>query len=203
MWGARVFDSFGMTEAGMMGCESDARDGFHVFSDLYFIEVVDEHSGLPVAAGEPGLLVVTPLWTNNATTFVRWNSGDIVTYAERGDTDGPLAVFPVIRHAHRTVGFFKFRGININHQEFEDFMFSDVDVMDFKAELVTASGADLLRVHVEIASGADERAIQERVIRATKNTFEISPEVRVLPRGTLAREFESSVKAPRFTDSRE
>jgi len=202
MWGARVFDSFGMTEAGMMGCESDAHDGFHIFTDLYFIEVLDQDSGLPVAEGEPGLLVVTPLWTNHATTFVRWNSGDIVTYQASGKTDGPLSVFPVIRHAHRTVGFFKIRGVNINHQEFEDFMFRIADVMDFKAELVTDADTDILQVHVETATGADDAAVREQIVSETRNTFEVRPDVIVLPRGTLAREFESSVKAPRFADRR-
>ncbi len=203
MWGAQVFDTFGMTEAGMMGCESEAHDGFHVFTDLYFIEVIDQQSGLPVAEGEPGLLVVTPLWTNHATTFLRWNSGDIVTYRASGATEGPLSVFPVIRHAHRTVGFFKVRGVNINHQEFEDFMFGNAAVMDFKAELVTESGSDLFRVHVEIATGADEQALRDQLARATRDTFEVSPDVRVLARGTLAREFEASIKAPRFVDRRE
>lgn len=202
MWGARVFDSFGMTEAGMMGCESTAHDGFHIFTDLYFIEVLDQESGLPVAEGEPGLLVVTPLWTNHATTFVRWNSGDIVTYASHGASDGPLSVFPVIRHAHRTVGFFKIRGVNINHQEFEDFMFGNDQVMDFKAELVTESDNELLRVHVEIATDADQEVLRTQIARDTKNTFEVSPDVVVLPRGTLAREFEGSVKTPRFADRR-
>jgi hypothetical protein len=33
-------------------------------------------------------------------------------------------------------------------------------------------------------------------------TFEVRPDVEVLPTGTLAKEFESSVKAPRFLDRR-
>ncbi|CAN0493329.1 unnamed protein product, partial [Discosporangium mesarthrocarpum] len=34
-------------------------------------------------------------------------------------------------------------------------------------------------------------------------TFEVTPGVSVLELGTLAKEFESSVKAPRFADKRE
>src|SRR5262249_29334264 len=33
-WGADVVDTFGMTEAGMMGAEGPARDGFHIWTDL-------------------------------------------------------------------------------------------------------------------------------------------------------------------------
>ena len=55
-WGAKVRDSFGMTEAGLMGVESSAGDGFHIWTDLFHVEVVDEATGLAVAQGEPGLL---------------------------------------------------------------------------------------------------------------------------------------------------
>ena len=34
-------------------------------------------------------------------------------------------------------------------------------------------------------------------------TFEVTPEIVILERGTLAKEFESSIKAPRFVDKRE
>ena len=38
-------------------------------------------------------------------------------------------------HARRTVGFFKVRGVNINHAELEDALFRDPDVVDFRAEV--------------------------------------------------------------------
>jgi len=37
----------------------------------------------------------------------------------------------------------------------------------------------------------------------TRQTFEVRPVVSVLALGTLAKEFESSVKAPRFVDKRQ
>jgi hypothetical protein len=36
-----------------------------------------------------------------------------------------------------------------------------------------------------------------------KRTFEFSPQVELLQRGTLATEFERSLKAPRFVDRRQ
>src|SRR5262245_21239587 len=76
MWGARVYDTFGMTEAGMMGAEGDASNGFHIWTDMFFIEVLHPETQKPVAPGHEGTLVVTPLWTNSATPFLRWHSGD-------------------------------------------------------------------------------------------------------------------------------
>jgi phenylacetate-CoA ligase len=204
MWGAEVFDNFGMTECSMMAGESARHDGLHIWTDLAFIEVLDEQTLKPVPPGTPGLLVMTSLWTNNATPFLRWNSGDIVVYVEEGESDGPFSVFPMIRHTHRTAGFFKVRGVNINHSELEDFMFANAQINDFKAEAVTgANDLDALRLSIEIAKGANADAAVAAVSGATKATFETTPEVVVLEPGTLAKEFESSIKAPRFADKRE
>jgi phenylacetate-CoA ligase len=201
-WGARLVDTFGMTEAGMMGCEDVPGAGFRVWTDFYFIEVLDPKSFEPVKEGEVGTLVVTSLRTNNVTPFLRWSSGDLVSYRSAGAGDGPFAVFPVIKHAHRTTGFFKVRGINLNHAELEDFLFRVVTVADFKAELLTVRDLDCLRVSIEVRPGADPAAVAATLADDMRNAFEVTPEVVVLDAGTLAKEFESGVKAPRFVDKR-
>ncbi|MGY8999602.1 MAG: phenylacetate--CoA ligase family protein, partial [Rhodospirillales bacterium] len=204
MWGAEVWDGFGMTECGMMGGESQARDGFHIWTDLFHIEVIDLNTGEPVDEGKEGALVVTPLFTNNATPFIRWSSGDIVTYKEYGDDrDGPYSVFPVVKHAHRTIGFFKVRGVNINHPELEDFLFNYEDLVDFKAEIITKKSLDVLCLSIEVLNTGNPDELARHIIEDTKNKFEVSPDVVILKRGTLAQEFESSIKAPRFMDLRD
>lgn len=202
-WGATVYDCFGMTEISMMGAEGPARDGFHVWTDLAFIEVLDPETWQPVPEGAPGRLVATSLFSNGGAPFLRWDSGDIVIYRDEGDSDTPFSVFPVVRHAHRTAGFFKVRGININHQEFEDFMFEIPEVNDFKLEIVTgADGLDVFMLSVEFRRVGDPTAAMADLAVRTKRTFEVTPEIDVLETGTLAREFAASVKAPRFVDRR-
>ncbi len=126
-----------------------------------------------------------------------------MAWHDHGATDGPFSVFPVIRHAHRTAGFFKVRGISINHQEFEDFMFDIVEVSDFKAEAVTAGDLDQLRLTIEITPGTDGATVARQVAVRTKATIELTPEVVVVEPGALAKEFESAIKAPRFVDRRD
>ena len=119
------------------------------------------------------------------------------------DAGNPFSVFPLVKHAHRTVGFFKVRGININHAEFEDFVFSDAVINDFKAELLAgADGLDVFKVAIETRRGADGAAVAQALRGKVKQTFEITPDIELLPAGTLAREFESAIKAPRFADKR-
>jgi phenylacetate-CoA ligase len=173
-----------------------------VWSDLFFVEVVDPTSGQPLPDGETGALVVTPLFTNNITPFLRWVSGDLVTLRRDVPGAGPFGVFPVLRHAQRTTGFFKVRGININHGEFEDLMFRLAPINDFKCEALTLDALDVLRVCVEIKRDADPAAAITLVEREIKRVFELTPRVETLELGTLAREFEASVKAPRIVDRR-
>ena len=202
-WGADVYDCFGMTECSMMGSESEKRDGFHIWTDLAHIEVLDEETMKPVGEGEPGLLVMTPLFSNNGAAFLRWNSGDIVTWKRNGATSSKFGVFPVIEHAHRTAGFFKIRGVNINHQEFEDFIFDIREINDFKAELITREdGTDNFLLSIEINPESDATSVVQNLVVKTKQVFEVTADIKVLNLGTLAVEFESSVKAPRFADLR-
>src|SRR5262245_51878419 len=41
-WGAEVFDHFGMTEAALVSAETTAHDGMRAFTDLWYLEVLDE-----------------------------------------------------------------------------------------------------------------------------------------------------------------
>lgn len=209
-FGARLTDTFGMTEAGMMGAEcwedEPPGEGFRIWTDLYYVEVLDPKSLEPVKEGEIGTLVVTSLFTNNVTPFLRWSSGDLVSYSEaddeRGENAGPFSVFPRLKHAHRTSGFFKVRGVNLGHQDLEDFLFRYVEVGDFRAEALNEGDNDLLRLCVELRRGVDAPGFVENLRQAFRSRFELVPQVVLLDTGTLAKEFEANIKASRFVDRR-
>jgi phenylacetate-CoA ligase len=196
-WGAEVFDHFGMTEGAFVAGEGVGHHGLHIWADQFYVEVVDEKTGEPLPEGQVGSLVVTPLWNNCMTPFLRWSSGDLVSFSSEGRGDGPWSIFPMLKHARRTVGFFKVRGVNINHAELEDALFRDPDVVDFRAEVLHEGGNDVLHLFVEKRGGT-----QEGTVEAVRSAFQITPKVTLLPRGTIAKDFEAAVKAPRFVDKR-
>ena len=197
-WGAEVFDHFGMTEAAFVAGEGVGHRGLHVWADQFFVEVLDERTGHPVPEGQVGSLVVTPLWNNTMTPFLRWSSGDLASLERNKSPDKhPWSVFPLLRHARRTLGFFKVRGVNINHADLEDALFRDPDVVDFRAEVANEGDNDILRLFVESRSGQ-----AASVADSVRKTFQVAPEVTLLARGTIAREFEAAVKPPRFVDKR-
>jgi len=202
-WGAVVSDQFGMTEGALVSVQSPGHDGLHVWSDLFFCEVIDETTGEPVGDGDVGSLVITALANNNVTPFLRWSSGDLISITSKGHGDGPWSLFPVMRHARRTVGFFKVRGVNINHNELEDLMFYNQSIADFKAEVYCAeSGLDNLRLLVEPRRGLDTGDVERGIDASVRKTFEVAPEIVFLEPGTLGKEFEASIKAARFVDKR-
>ncbi len=196
-WSAEVFDSFGMTECTMMGAEDEAHDGFRTWSDLVYLEVLDPKTLQPVPEGAEGVLVVTPLRTNHATPFLRWNTGDVVSMRQ-APGKGRYGVFPLVKHAHRTAGFFKVRGVSIAHAALEDHLFAAREVADFRCEVMNDGDLDQLVLVVELGEGSSAESIESSV----KRRFEITPVVRTVAPGTIARDFESSVKAPRFLDKR-
>jgi phenylacetate-CoA ligase len=202
-WGAQVSDQFGMTEGALVSVQSPRHDGLHVWSDLFLCEVVDEATGEPVPEGTVGSLVITPLFNNNVTPFLRWSSGDLVSMTRSAGGDQPWSMFPMMRHARRTVGFFKVRGVNINHSELEDLMFFNQGITDFKAEVTSAeTGLDVLRLFVEPRQGVDVGTLQQGIRADVLKSFEVAAEITLLDRGTIGKEFEASIKAARFVDRR-
>ncbi len=196
-WGAEVFDHFGMTEAAFVAGEGVGHHGLHVWADQFYVEVVDEKTGDPVPDGEVGSLVVTPLWNNTMTPFLRWCSGDLVSFTSKGEGKHPWSIFPMLKHARRTLGFFKVRGVNINHADLEDALFRDPEVVDFRAEVLNDGDNDLLHLFIESRSSGEAR-----IADAVRKAFQVNPRITLLPRGTIAREFEAAVKPPRFVDKR-
>src|SRR5436853_5743968 len=100
-----------------------------------------------------------------------------------------------MRHARRTVGFFKVRGININHPELEDLMFFEPDISEFRAEVYNDEGGlDVLQLSIEVRRGVSEDATTAIIINKVKQTFQVTPKIAVRAPGTIAREFEADVK---------
>ncbi len=197
-WGAEVFDHFGMTEGAFVAGEGLGHHGLHIWADQFYVEVVDEKSGEPVPEGAVGSLVVTPLWNNSITPFLRWSSGDLVSVSQKElPQEFPWSLFPILKHERRTVGFFKVRGVNINHAELEDALFRDPDVVDFRAEVYNENDNDVLHIHLEKRGGT-----REGTVDLIKKVFQVTPVVTLLPRGTIAKDFEAAVKPPRFVDKR-
>ncbi len=203
-WGAEVYDCFGMTECSMMGAESEARDGFHIWTDLAHVEVLDEHTMKPVGEGRPGVFVMTPLFnSNNGAGFLRWNSGDIVTWQRSGKTKSGFSVFPVIRHAHRTGRLLQDPGRQHQPQEFRTssstFRKSTTSRRSWLPPPTAPTGS---RCRSRCGRAATRHRSRRRFRSVRRRCSGHARHRRSLETRNAGEEFRSSVKAPRFADRR-
>ena len=161
-----------------------------------FCEVLHPDTLVPVPAGEGGVLCATPVVGNAATPFLRWLSGDVVRM-EFG-CDCAEASSPRLVHAGRTAGFFKLRGINVNHTELEERLYQVPSLRDFR---VTLTPDDRLVVEVEAAERAAP-AVVDATGAMIRDPFELHAEVVPVERGTIAKAVEDQIKAQRFVNQR-
>ena len=174
---------------------------------MFFIEVVDPDTGRSLPEGEVGTLCVTPLWTNHATPFLRWNSGDLVSYASRSAGTGRFAeLFPVIRHANRTTGLFQGPRRQRQSRRIRRFHVPQPGSPGFSGG---AGDGSKHRSRKPARTDRDQRIVERRRgvrgsgRRGEANLRDFPVQFRCLQRGTLAAEFERSLKAPRFVDRRQ
>lgn len=78
-WGVIPFNSYGMTEAGIVfGSDCSFHQGIHIFEDLFIVEVMDDQNNA-VSDGLPGYkLLITNLF-NFTQPLIRYEVSDMLT----------------------------------------------------------------------------------------------------------------------------
>ncbi len=75
MWDAPIFSTYASSEMATTFCECEARAGGHIRPELIVVEILDD-MGQPVADGEIGEVVVTPLGVTGMP-LIRFRTGDL------------------------------------------------------------------------------------------------------------------------------
>jgi phenylacetate-CoA ligase len=80
VWGARVFDHYGMTEVGPVAVEMvETPRSMALLSEHYIAESIEPNGDKPVAEGEIGELVLTNLG-RAGSPLIRYRTGDLVRF---------------------------------------------------------------------------------------------------------------------------
>lgn len=178
VWGARVFDHYGMTEVGPVAVEAEDTPGEMVLLESeYIIEV------LPAESGDVGELVLTNLG-RVGSPVIRYRTGDLVRVHNGRIVGGILGRSDDMLHV---------RGNNLYPGTIEAIVRRFPAVAEYRI-LVDRSGplADL-RLEVEPAAGTDGRELAETVSRAVRDELLFRVEVSPAPPGSLPR-FEMKAK---------
>jgi phenylacetate-CoA ligase len=204
--GIKAYDIYGTSElSGPMFCECSEQNGFHVWGDLAYVEILDPKTGESLGPGEKGELVVTML-QKEALPMIRYKIGDITSYE-----DGVCAcgrTHPrVMRISGRVDDMLIIRGINVFPSQIEYALMTVPEVGQHFQIIVDRKGAlDDMLVRVEVAREAfsdkitDLMAIRKSVEHKLRNTLNVAVNVELVEPGSLPR-FEG--KAKRVIDRRQ
>ena len=203
--GIRAYDIYGTSElSGPMFCECTAQKGFHVWSDLAYVEVLDPGTGEPLPSGEKGELVITML-QKEALPMIRYKIGDISSIEDEVCPCG--RTHPrVQRISGRVDDMLIIRGINVFPSQIEHALMNIPQVGEHFQIVVDRKGAlDDMLVRVEVSPEAfsdkitDLMKIGKLVEHRLRNSLNVAVHVELVEPGSLPR-FEG--KAKRVIDRR-
>lgn len=209
-WGVPVAEHYGSTQTTlhMATCERGPTPGgerglLHNFGDLVLLEVIDPRSGLHVAPGEEGEIVVTTLF-RRMVPVIRFRIGDRARFL-------PASACPCGRPFDgveagtitRYDDMLKVKGVNFWPQTADTIVFASAAVEDFVGEVsFTDRGHEVVALRLEPKPGADENAraaAAEEIGRGFKEKVGFSVRIDWTRPGELPR-FDYKVK--RWTDKR-
>ena len=180
--GISVFQAYGTADAGAIGYECDAKDGWHIAPGIV-VEVLDPGTFEPYDPGGPGEVVVTS--ANPVYPLVRLGTGDLSTFlpdaCDCGRTSLRLAGF-----LGRTGEGVKVRGMFVHPRQLTEALVDAPGVLRYQGVATEEDHRDILTVHVEAVSGRPPDL--EFLAVRLRETTRVRVEVRAVEPGTIAED---------------
>ena len=192
LWpGARVWDHHGMTEVGPVTYECPARPGvLHVLEGAYFPEIIDPKTGVAVAAGATGELVLTPLG-RVASPLLRYRTGDLVKSPAQPDEACVCGRCELALEGGilgRTDDMVIVRGVNLYPSAVEAVVRSCEGVAEYQVVISEVRAMTELRLRIEAAATvADGAGLARQVEKRLEEAFNLRLPVAAVAAGTLPR----------------
>ena len=159
---ARCFDHAGLTEAGPFGYPCAEGGGMHLDEAQFICEVLDAELR-PVAVGERGELVLTPLG-RTGFPVLRYRTGDVVLNADARCPAGHADRWLPDGIVGRTDDMVVIRGMNVYPSAIEEAVRRVDGAGEFRITFYSEPGGmDEIKLEVELADGAAARRLQERM----------------------------------------
>jgi phenylacetate-CoA ligase len=207
IWNMLATDIYGLSEIIGPGVaqECQHKDGLHVFSDVFYPEILDPKTGQEVPEGEAGELVITTL-TKQGIPLIRYGTRDIVSI--RYDKCRCGRTSPRISKIKgRTDDMIVVRGINVFPSQIEHVLVGIEGTQPHYQIIVDrqAHKLDEVEVLVEVEQRffSDEikqlNVIREKIRKEIENVLSIGVKVTLVEPKTIAR---SEGKAKRIVDRR-
>jgi len=207
VWNMLATDIYGLSEIIGPGVAQEChhKDGLHVFSDVFYPEVLDPKTGEPVPEGQDGELVITTL-TKQGIPLIRYGTRDVVSI--RYDKCRCGRTSPRISKVKgRTDDMIVVRGINVFPSQIEHVLVGIEGTQPYYQIIVDrqAHHLDEVEVLVEVDQKffSDEikqlNVMREKIRREIQNVLSIGVKVTLVEPKTIAR---SEGKAKRIVAKR-
>lgn len=207
-WNMLATDIYGLSEIIGPGVSQECtyKDGLHLYSDVFYPEIINPDTGKPVAEGQDGELVITTL-TKQGIPLIRYRTRDIVSMTNvpcRCGRTNPRTS----KIKGRTDDMIVVRGINVFPSQIEHVLLG-IEGTHPHYQLVIDRQAHKLD-SVEIMVEVDERifsdeikrmhALEQKIKKEIEAVLSIGVTVRLVEPKTIAR---SEGKAKRVIDKRQ
>jgi phenylacetate-CoA ligase len=206
-WNIKAFDIYGLSEIIGPGVAQECIccNGLHIYSDVFYPEVIDPDTGDPVKPGEKGELVVTTL-TKQAIPLIRYRTRDIVSLDFSPCGCGRTSP-RMTKVDGRTDDMIVVRGINVFPSQIEHVLLKIEGTQPHYQLIVDrkAGGMDDLEILVEVEKSffSDEirklEELQQRIRREIQSVLGVSAKITLVEHKTIERSFG---KARRVIDKR-
>jgi len=197
--GIKAFDIYGTSElSGPMFTECAEQKGFHIWSDLALVEIIDPKTEEPLEAGEKGEVTITIL-QKEALPMIRYRIGDISSIDDSVCTCG--RTHPRLQRIQgRVDDMLIIRGINVFPSQIEYALMAIPEVGQHFQIVVERKGSlDDLLVRVELNKESfsdkitDLMQIRHKVENRLRSSLNVNVSVDLVEPGSLPR-FEGKSK---------
>ncbi len=207
-WDMLATDIYGLSEIIGPGVSQECRykDGLHLFSDVFYPEIIDPETGEPVADGQDGELVITTL-TKQGIPLIRYRTRDIVSMTTERCRCGRTSP-RISKIKGRTDDMIVVRGINVFPSQIEHVLLGIEGTHPHYQIVIDrqAHKMDQVEIMVEVDETifSDEikrmHALEQTIKREIEAVLSIGVTVRLVEPKTVAR---SEGKAKRVIDKRQ
>ncbi|MEJ5260203.1 MAG: phenylacetate--CoA ligase [Anaerohalosphaeraceae bacterium] len=206
-WNMTATDIYGLSEIIGPGVSQECtyKEGLHLFSDVFYPEIIDPETGKHVPEGQDGELVITTL-TKQAIPLIRYRTRDIVSMTTAPCRCGRTSP-RTSKIKGRTDDMIVVRGINVFPSQIEHVLLG-IEGTHPHYQLVIDRQAHKLD-EVEIMVEVDEkifsdeikqmRALEQKIKKEIEAVLSIGVKVKLVEPKTIQR---SEGKAKRVVDKR-
>ncbi len=201
-----AFDIYGLSEiiGPGVGCECRRHQGLHIFEDHFYPEIVDPETGVPLADGCEGELVLTTL-SKQAMPMVRYRTRDITSILP-GRCECGRTLRRIGRIGRRSDDMLIIRGVNVFPSQVETALLEvEGTLPHYQIVLTREQGLDQMEVQVEVTPQmftdkiGSLQGLHDRLQGALDHVLGIRVRVSLVEAYTIER---SQGKAKRVIDRR-